>query len=213
MTIEELMAYAPDHRFEVASTVLDLCTELLRMEPIAAVCYFDYGIGEGTDGAARTDCDELIIPVDSLTGEGYPDVLPGEAIFLNICHVVAHETRHAFQRRAIFEPERIFENNPELEDQERINEIRDGFEDYRYFAQDEEYGLQFLEIDANCFGVLVSRILSGCVMMPSENAKEKIQEGLGKLINYYGDRAKETLSLEHFEEVLKENEEFYNDED
>ena len=45
MTLEELMAYAPDHRIEVASTVLDLCTELLRMEPIAAVCYFDYGIG------------------------------------------------------------------------------------------------------------------------------------------------------------------------
>ena len=213
MTLDELMAYAPDHKIEVASTVIDLCTEILDMESIETVCYFDSGIGEGFDGAARTDCDELIILVDSLTGEGYPDVLPGEAIFLNICHVVAHEIRHAFQRRAVFEPDRIFEINSELEDQERINEIRDGFEDYRYFAQGEEYGLQSLEIDADCFGVFVSCILSGCAMMPSENAKEKIQEGLGKLIDYYGDRARETLSLEHFEEVLKENEEIYNDED
>jgi len=211
MTLEKLMAYAPDHRIEVASTVLDLCTEILGMEPIETVCYFDSGIGKESDGAARTDCDELIIPVDSMTGEGYPDVLLGEAIFLNICHVTAHEARHAFQRRAVFEPDRIFEINPELENQERINEIRDGFDGYRYLAHGEEYGLQFLEIDADCFGVLVSCILSGCVMMPSENAKEKIREGLEKLINFYEDRAKATLTLEHFEEVLKENEEFYNE--
>ena len=199
MNLEELMAYTPDHRVEVASTVLDLCAEILGMEPIETVCYFDYGIGEGSNGAARTDCDELIIPVDSMTGEGFPDVLPGEAIFLQICHVTAHEARHAFQRRAIFESERIFEDNPELEDRERMNEIREGFEDYSYCLC-EEYPLQTLEIDADCFGVLVSCILSGCVMMPTENAKDRITAGLGKLVNYYGDEGIEIIYSESFGE-------------
>ena len=210
MTVEELMAYTPEHKIEVASTVLELCLEVLDMEFVREVCFYNDLIGETFNGAVTTDSDKLLLSLERMTGDGYPDVLPGEAIFLQICHVVAHEVRHVFQKRLAYEPWRIFERNPEIDDEARINEIIEGFNSYQNL-NGEAYELQTLEIDANCFAVLVSCTLSGCVMQPSGSAKEKYAEGISKLIELYGETLKETLTLEHFEEVLKENEEFYRE--
>lgn len=210
MTVKELMAYTPEHKIEVASTVLELCLEVLNMEFIGVVRFFNDRIGETFNGAVPTDSDELILSLEKMTGEGYPDVLPGEAVFLQICHVVAHEVRHVFQKRLAYERWRIFEGNPELDDEARINGFIEGLNAY-WNLNGEAYELQTLEIDANCFAVLVSCTLSGCVMQPSGSAKEKYTEGISKLIELYGETLKETLTLEHFEEVLKENEEFYRE--
>ena len=184
------------NKFAWISTVADLSCEVLNMAPIGMI---SFGCDKkGYDGGAAIYEDSIEIDSDSLTGKGYPDQIT------HICHVVAHEVKHAFQRRAVLEPDLIFEENKEIKDKERIREVEGWIADYREL-EGAEYELQPIELDAACFAGLVVACMTESKPQPVEYAKELYKKGFRENLKYYGDVFKEVFTPEHIAEVFKEN--------
>ena len=184
------------NKFAWISTVADMSCEVLNMAPIGMISFCCDA--KGCDVGAAVYEDSIEVDADALTGRGYPDQLT------HICNVVAHEVKHAFQRRAVFEPELIFEENKEIKDKERIKEVAGWLQNYSDLSG-AEYELQPIELDASCFAGLVVASMTESKSQPVEYAKELCEKGFRENLKYYGADFKEVFTPEHIAEVFKEN--------
>lgn len=205
----ELMEFTLKNKIVVANTIVDLCCEVLSMEPIGEVSYGG-SVGEGFDGGASLQEDLLVLCLEGVTGENYPNESPGEGVLTQLTCMVAHEVKHAFQRRALYEPGRIFEENKELKDKARIKQLRKEFRSYMSL-DGAEYELHPLELDAECFAGLIVYIVTGNVQQPASYAANLYQEVTGRNLDYYGETIRKVFTKEHFEKVLEENVAFWKE--
>lgn len=205
----ELMEFTLKNKEVVANTILDLCCEVLRMEPIGEV---DYGgnVGTGFDGGASLEEDHLILSLERVTGEYYPNESPGEGVLTHLTCMVAHEVKHAFQRRAIQEPERIFEENEEFQDKARIKQLKKDFRSYMPL-NGVDYELHPLELDAECFAGLIVYIVTGNVQQPVSYAANLYEEATKRNLKYYAESIRNVFTQEHFDKVLEENFAFWKE--